>query len=542
MAHGPVFDEEILADVVICGAGVAGLCAALALKPLRVALLTKSRLSFGANSLWAQGGIAAAIGEGDSPELHSDDTEIAGAGLSDSAAVDVLTHSAPAAIAMLTRLGTRFDRDATGRIDLAREAAHRMPRVLHARQDATGSEIMRVLCETVTQAQNIDVVEHAYLCDVATDDNRVACGVVVVCGGRRLLFRSPAVILATGGLGQLYLYSTNPVEACGEGLAVAARAGAVLSDMEFVQFHPTALKTPTDPLPLITEAVRGEGAWLVDSEGTRFMPSVHPDAELAPRDVVARAVFERMAAGKTVFLDATEALGARFPERFPTVFQQCLQNGFDPRREPIPIVPAAHYHMGGVTVDLHGRASLEGLWACGEVASSGIHGANRLASNSLLEAIVFGNRAAEDILNHEVRQTTRPTQFGAMGLHATADVHEHAVSRDALRRLMWDRVGLIRDAEGLAAAIEQIQERLWGPPTTLREANRALVCSMIAHAALKRPESRGAHYRRDFPHPRDELRRHSLVVADQDDGKWRVHAALPAAAGPASGLHRELEA
>jgi len=541
MAHSQAFDEEVGADVVICGAGVAGLCAALALQPLRVALLTKSRLSFGANSLWAQGGIAAAIGEGDSPELHSDDTEIAGAGLSDSAAVDVLTHSAPAAIAMLTRLGTRFDRDATGRIDLAREAAHRMPRVLHARQDATGSELMRVLCETVARSPGVQVVEHAYLCDLATDDHGTVCGVVASCQGRRTLFHARAVVLATGGLGQLYLYSTNPVEACGEGLAVAARAGAVLSDMEFVQFHPTALKTPSDPLPLITEAVRGEGAWLVDAEGNRFMPEVHPDAELAPRDVVARAVFERMATGTQVFLDATRALGSRFAERFPTVFQQCLQNGFDPRKEPIPIVPAAHYHMGGVTVDLHGRASLDGLWACGEVASSGIHGANRLASNSLLEAIVFGNRAAEDVLAHESHGRPRPTQFGEVRLHGTAELQERPDARDALRKLMWDRVGLVRDADGLTGAIEELQARLDGPPRTLREMNRALVCAMISHAALARPESRGAHYRRDFPESHDELRRHSLAIAVREGDSWRAHAVIPTSARPASELRKEMQ-
>ena len=287
--------------------------------------------------------------------------------------------------------------------------------------------------------------------------------------GRRVLYRAPAVVLATGGLGQLFLHTTNPREATADGLAMAARAGARLVDLEFVQFHPTALAVQaTDaagtagagaaagaPLPLLTEALRGEGAVLIDDRGVRFMAAVHPDRELAPRDVVARAIWARLAEGRRVFLDATRAVGERFPERFPTVFALCRQHGLDPRVEPLPVVPAAHYHMGGVAVDARGRTSLPGLWACGEVAATGAHGANRLASNSLLEALVFGARVAEDIQGlRDVRDIEAPAVPAAPDLDLAAGGSEVLMAR--LRRVMWERVGVERDEAGLAAAVAEL--------------------------------------------------------------------------------------
>ncbi|HEY2739625.1 MAG TPA: L-aspartate oxidase, partial [Thermoanaerobaculia bacterium] len=394
------FDGISRSEVLIIGTGAAGLTAALGCAPRRVTVLTKARLGEGGASPWAQGGVAAAVGTDDSPSLHAADTMVAGAGLSDPEVVDLLTGEGPQRVRALLALGARFDRDTAGDLSLGREAAHSRRRILHAR-DTTGAEIVRTLVEAVRHAPEVRVVEESFAVDLVLEAGRVVGALAVDQNGRRMLHLAPAVVLATGGLGQLYLCTTNPHEATGDGLAMAARAGARLADVEFVQFHPTALAAGDDlsgePLPLLTEALRGEGAVLLDGEGRRFMLSEHPDAELAPRDVVARAIWKRLVAGDRIVLDTREAVGESFPEHFPRVFELCQEHGLDPRVEPMPVAPAAHYHMGGIWVDANGRTTLPGLWACGEVTATGAHGANRLASNSLLEALVFGARVADDL-------------------------------------------------------------------------------------------------------------------------------------------------
>src|SRR5579863_8489511 len=392
--------ETQQSDALVVGAGIAGLVAALKLQPARVTVLCKTRLGKGAATDWAQGGIAAAVGKDDSPRLHAIDTQRAGAGISDSKIVEILTRDAPARIEELLELGAAFDRTAGGELALGREAAHQRRRIVKAGGDATGHEILKTLIEAVRAHPGIEIVEEVTADDLILDGARVG-GVWATdnATGERVAFRTGAVVLATGGIGRLYRYTTNPVEATGDGIAMAARAGALLADMEFVQFHPTALAIGRDPMPLVTEAVRGEGATLVNDLGERFMLPIHRDAELAPRDVVARAIFEQLQHGRTVGLDAREAIGAEFPEAFPTVFRFCMEAGIDPRVQNIPVAPAAHYLMGGIAVDEWGRTSLQNLWACGETSATGVHGANRLASNSLLEALVYGSRVAVDIAN-----------------------------------------------------------------------------------------------------------------------------------------------
>ncbi len=538
-------EETAAADVLVVGAGAAGLTAALgcAAASRRVVVLTKTRLSVaggGGASVWAQGGVASALGEDDAPALHAADTLAAGAGLNDPRIVELLTGEGPARIRSLLALGAHFDRDAGGRLELGREAAHSRRRILHANGDATGAEVVRTLVEAVRREPAIRVVDETFALDLALEGGTVVGLAACHAGGRRTLFRAPAVVLATGGLGQLYLYTTNPREATADGLAMAARAGARLVDLEFVQFHPTALAVPAAgaPLPLLTEALRGEGAILVDERGTRFMTAVHPDRELAPRDVVARAIWARMCDGGRVYLDARGAVGDRFPERFPTVFALCRRHGFDPRIELLPVTPAAHYHMGGVAVDASGRTSLAGLWACGEVAATGAHGANRLASNSLLEALVFGARVAEDVVaggagsagvgSYRRSPAPRAAEPGGPAAEAVAA---------RLRRLMWEQVGVERDAAGLAGAVDELTALAGRPPGSPRPApiasgdvtphgghgrfafaagearNLLLAGQLVAQAALARRESRGGHHRTDYPRTEPAWRRRLFLTA-----------------------------
>jgi L-aspartate oxidase len=501
--------------VVIVGAGIAGLMAALKLAPAKVTVLCKMRLGKGAATEWAQGGIAAAMGKDDSPILHALDTERAGAGISDAKIVEILTQDAPARIEELLALGAAFDRDAAGELALGREAAHQRRRIVKAGGDATGHEILKTLIGAVRVHPSIDVVENVTADDLIVDDGRVR-GVYAHDNesGDAIAFCANAVVLATGGIGRLYRCTTNPVQATGDGIAMAARAGATLADMEFVQFHPTALAIGRDPMPLVTEAVRGEGAILVNDLGERFMIGVHPDAELAPRDVVARAIFEQLQRGRTVGLDARTAIGARFPQQFPTVFGFCTSAGIDPRVQNIPIAPAAHYHMGGIAVDEWGRTSLPGLWACGETSATGVHGANRLASNSLLEALVYGSRAASAIASEEHEASSfRPAPYEPV---VSAQPAESQATSD-LRNVMYANVGLIRTEHGLREALTRICELDGSFPRAANELRNLLVVGrLIAEAALQRRESRGSHYRSDYPLSDEALAKRSftkLVVA-----------------------------
>jgi L-aspartate oxidase len=513
-------------DALVVGSGVAGLTAALGLAPRSVTLLTKTGLGWGGASSWAQGGVAAAVGSDDSPALHAADTLAAGAGISQLDAVALLTTEGPARMRELLELGTHFDVDDTGHLALGREAAHSRRRILHAR-DATGAEIVRALAAAVEREPAIRAVLGAFALDLLVDGGEVRGLLALHADGRRILHLAPAVILATGGVGQVYLCTTNPREATGDGLAMAARAGARLADLEFVQFHPTALAGSRDPMPLLTEALRGEGATLIDGSGLRFMPAEHPQAELAPRDVVARAIWSRLMAGQTPYLDCRQAIGASFPERFPTVFALCREQGLDPRTEPIPVAPAAHYHMGGIATDGQGRTSLPGLWACGEVASTGVHGANRLASNSLLEGLVFAARVAEDIEGMapvpSPRSSLRALAEPALRSADASGEAENAAVIAAVRRTMWEKVGVVRDETGLAAAAAELDGLAAEHPGLSGEARNLLgVGRLIAAAARLRRESRGGHFRSDFPDTDPAWQHRSFYVAAADG---TLHAA-----------------
>ncbi|MBV9718871.1 MAG: L-aspartate oxidase [Candidatus Eremiobacteraeota bacterium] len=507
--------EAHRSDALVVGAGIAGLIAALKLRPAAVTVLCKTRLGMGAATDWAQGGIAAAIGKDDSPRLHAIDTQRAGAGISDRKIVEILARDAPARVEELLELGAAFDRNEGGELALGREAAHQRRRIVKAGGDATGHEILKTLIEAVRANSSITVLENVTAEDLIVKDGR-ACGVFArENGGERVAVTARAVVLATGGMGRLYRCTTNPVEATGDGIAMAARAGALLADMEFVQFHPTALAIGRDPMPLVTEAVRGEGAILVNDLGERFMLGIHFDAELAPRDVVARAIFEQQQRGRTVGLDARAAIGAKFPVAFPTVFGFCMAAGIDPRVQNIPVAPAEHYLMGGIAVNEWGRTSLENLWACGETSATGVHGANRLASNSLLEALVYGTRVATDIAGthrrwRPISADPNVVQAARCAQRPTPTTAAQALSD--VRNVMYSNVGLLREESGLLEAIARIAElaaAFGDAPGELR--NLLVVGELIAQAALARRESRGSHFRSDYPQSDDAFAKRSFT-------------------------------
>ena len=488
--------------VLIVGAGLAGLSAALACAPRKALVLSAGGWSDAAASAWAQGGVAAALARDDSAELHAADTRAAGAGLVEAEAARRLAEHGAEVVHRLAALGTPFDRDAAGAFVQGREAAHSRARIARVKGDQAGRAIMQSVWAAARAAPNVEIWDVARARALLQDASGRVRGALVERHGRLTEVLAPATLLATGGVGGLFAVTTNPPGLRGEGLGLAALAGAEIADPEFVQFHPTALDLGVDPAPLATEALRGEGAVLVDGDGAPLMAGVHPEGDLAPRDVVARAVHQAVQSGRGAYLDARAAVGGRFPEDFPAVFAACMAAGIDPRAQLMPVAPAAHYHMGGVAVDADGRTSLPGLFAAGECASTGVHGANRLASNSLLEAAAFGWEVA--------RAAAAEADPGTPPLPAAPAPDLPAEAVQGLRRAMSRDAGVERDAAGLGRLLDQVDalEARFGRAAPL------VAARLIATAALLRQESRGAHRRTDFPALAEAAERTRLTLAD----------------------------
>ncbi|WP_441245460.1 L-aspartate oxidase [Kitasatospora sp. McL0602] len=521
-------------DVVVVGSGVAGLTVALNLRKagLRAMVVTKAMLDDG-STRWAQGGIAAALGEGDTPEQHLADTLVAGAGLCDEEAVRTLVTEGPDAVRHLIATGAAFDLDPAGEILLTREGGHHRRRIAHAGGDATGAEISRALVEAVRSDPGLELIEHALVLDLLTDADGHAAGLTlhVMGEGQRDgvgAIRARAVVLATGGMGQVFSATTNPAVSTGDGVALALRAGAEVTDLEFVQFHPTVLWLGPDAegqQPLVSEAVRGEGAYLVDADGVRFMVGQHELNELAPRDIVAKAITRRMQEHGTehMYLDGRHFGAEMWAERFPTILASCRSHGIDPVTEPIPVAPAAHYASGGIRTDLLGRTTVPGLYACGEVACTGVHGANRLASNSLLEGLVFAERIAADLVARHRAGELPERSVDVPGARAARSVPLLAPeARAEIQRLMSAGAGVLRSATSMAAAADGLarlaeealthaaEEKPADPRVETWEAvNLHLVATALVAAAAQRQETRGCHWREDFP--------------ERDDAQWQRH-------------------
>lgn len=503
----------------IIGAGIAGLSAAIRLSPQPVTVLTGAPLGEGAATAWAQGGIAAAMGEDDTPQSHAQDTVNAGAGCVDGEVALMVARNAPAQIGWLESCGLQFDRDTACHLLLGREAAHSHNRIVHAGGDSTGAAVMQALIAKAKATPSITLMAGWRATDLYVRDNQVE-GVFISNGDKQEFFASRKIILATGGIGQLYAYTTNPPSATGEGLAIAARAGAELGDLEFVQFHPTALAAKRDPLPLLTEALRGDGAVLVNEQGERFMLAVHEAGELAPRDVVARAISAQLLQGHTPMLDARAVYSAAFAKKYPFIMQTCREEGLDLALTPLPVAPAAHYHMGGVRVDELGRSSVKGLWVCGEVACTGLHGANRLASNSLLEALVYAERIAVDAGGTETVSVPSTREPVCPPPRPVLDIGV----RQELRKSMFAHCGLARNAQGLHSFLQGVNK----PFAQLSSMD--MVAGMIAYEALRRTESRGSHMRSDFPQKNNVATRQTLTMQTYLDGMSELFSGTTIAA------------
>lgn len=494
MALGDLETKRLPAGaVLVVGAGLAGLYTALKLAPRKVFVLTSRRSKEGSASAWAQGGIAAALSPLDSPEAHAQDTIAAGDGLVDEKIAHILASEGPERVRDLERLGVPFDRNEKGELYLSLEAAHGLPRVARVKGDTAGAEIIKIMVDRVRKAEHVTGLIGWRAESLLTDNNGAVAGALARNDEGSLLgIEADITIMATGGVGGLFAVTTNPRTARGDALGMAAVIGAKLRDMEFVQFHPTAIDIGRDPAPLATEALRGHGATLTRSDGVRFMQRYHPAQELAPRDDVARAIFAEIEAGRVPYLDCRRAIGEDFPHEFPTVFESCMSAGIDPRSALIPIAPAVHYHMGGLATDSYGQTSLEGLFALGECSATGVHGANRLASNSLLEATVFGGRAAEYILGNSFSEkragTIRVQPWLSMGPTVSLK----------LRQAMTAHCGVRRNAVKLNQLISLIDELI----DEVGRANPLIASRMIAAGALAREESRGGHFRDDFPSPK----------------------------------------
>jgi L-aspartate oxidase len=492
--------EPIESDFLVIGAGLAGLYAALrAAEHGSVCLLTKTSLSE-TNSAWAQGGIAAALDESDSPQLHREDTLRAGRGLCDERAVDVLVREGPQCIKELENLGVHFDRTPFG-YELGREGGHSRRRIVHAGGSSTGQRLVARLSELIVQNPQIRLVEYTPVIELLDSDG-ICVGARALCEGRSQIVLARVTLLATGGAAALYQRTTNPPGATGEGIALAYRAGAELADLEFIQFHPTALAVPTARSFLITEAVRGEGAYLLNAQGERFMPKYDERAELAPRDVVARAIFEEMRVNKTdhVFLSLRHLDPTLVRTRFANIYEACLHYGLDLTRDLIPVAPAAHYTIGGVRTDLWGETTVKNLFAIGEVSCTGVHGANRLASNSLLECLVFARRAVAAAVR------LAPPLPQKRSFVSSEVPQNDSQSLEQIKRIMTKYVGLVRDREGLEYALREL---------SALQTDQALIARLIAQSALVRTESRGVHIRSDFPHEDPKLQAHTIVQKDR---------------------------
>ncbi|MFE7960715.1 L-aspartate oxidase [Streptomyces sp. NPDC057413] len=546
--HAPAPGWSIDADVVVVGSGVAGLTAALRCQAagLTTVVVTKARLDDG-STRWAQGGIAAALGDGDTPEQHLQDTLVAGVGLCDEEAVRVLVTEGPHAVRRLIATGAHFDASAEGSLELTREGGHHRRRIVHAGGDATGAEVSRALVEAV-RARGLRTIENALVLDLLTDADGRTAGVTLHVMGEGQhdgvgAVHAPAVVLATGGMGQVFSATTNPSVSTGDGVALALRAGAEVSDLEFMQFHPTVLFLGPEAegqQPLISEAVRGEGAHLVDADGVRFMVGQHELAELAPRDIVAKGILRRMLEqdAEHMFLDARHFGAEMWENRFPTILAACRAHGIDPVHEPIPIAPAAHYASGGVRTDSHGRTTVAGLYACGEVACTGVHGANRLASNSLLEGLVYAERIADDIV----------AQHAGDALHARVpepvphpDTPAHPLlapeTRFAIQRITTEGAGVLRSAASLAKAAGELERlhteardalqdngKTAEPGVDSWEATNLLcVARVLVAAAQRREETRGCHWREDRTERDDAHWRRHIVVRLNPDRTLDVH-------------------